>query len=96
MKAKLTRFTLLTLGLLCLNTTVMAGPGAAPMLMMMHGKMMMVMPMTKDMTYKSGTKVSMDGMVTMKNGQSMKLKEGDMISSEGMMMKPAALKSHGG
>lgn len=95
-KSKLTRIAAATLGLFCLGSTLMAGPGTMPMLMMMHGKMMMVMPMTKDMTYKSGTKVCMNGMCIMPNGKKMKLKEGDMVSSEGMPMKPAALKTHGG
>lgn len=96
MKANFLRLALLTLGLACLTPAAFAGPGAAPMLVMYDGQMMMLTPMTRDMTFKSGTKVSMSGMVTMKSGKTMKLHDMEMVSASGKVMSPAALHAHGG
>ncbi len=45
------------------------------------------MPMYKDMVLGNGTKVSTDGTVKMKNGESIKIKDGDMIYMNGNMGK---------
>ncbi len=60
--------------------------------MMKDGKMMVMKDgkstmMTEEMTMKDGTKVMTDGAVTMKDGKKMMMKEGDMMTMEGMMMK---------
>ena len=76
-----------------LAASALAGPG--PMLMMLHGQMVTVTPLEKDVTYDNGTKVTKDGTVMM-NGKKMHLKEGQAISPAGVMMKPSASQAHGG
>jgi len=78
--------TLTAVSMLCLSASVLAGP--APMFMMIHGHMMMVTPMTKDMKLKNGCKVCMNGAVISATGEKMRLKEGDMVSAEGVIMPP--------
>jgi len=61
-------------------------------ILMMDAKMHVVknnkqMPMYKDMTLGNGTKVSTDGTVKMKNGKTIKIKDGDMIYVNGTMGK---------
>jgi hypothetical protein len=92
--SKLTRVALSLAAILCLGSTVMAGPG--PMYMMIHGKMMMVTPMTKDVTLKSGCKVCAVGTFTDAKGKTVYIQEGQMVSPEGVLMTPAAKKAHGG
>lgn len=65
--------------------------------MMMDGKMQMMkdgktMPMDKDMTMGNGTEVMTDGMVKMKGGKTMTMKEGDMMDMNGKMSKMPAKK----
>jgi len=79
--------------MLCLGSTVMAGPG--PMYMMINGKMMVVTPMTKDVTLKNGCKICAVGTFTDAKGKTMYMKNGDMVSPEGAMV-PASHKAHGG
>ena len=93
-KSLLTRLAIVAIAGLTLGSTAFAGPGV--MYMMMHGKMYVVTPMTKDVTCKNGCKVGMDGMMSMPKAKGTMLKEGEMVSAEGVMMKPASLKAHGG
>ena len=90
----LTRMAITAISVLCLGASVMAGPG--PMFVMIDGKMMMVTPLTKDMTLKNGCKVCANGAVTSAKGKTIKLKDGDMVSAEGEKMAPLAKQSHGG
>ena len=92
--SSLTRMALTALSVLCLGASVMAGPG--PMYMMIDGKMMMVTPLTKDTTLKNGCKVCMNGAVISPKGKTMMLKDGEMVSSEGVKMQPLAKHTHGG
>ena len=92
--SKFNRVALSLAAILCLGSTVMAGPG--PMYMMIHGKMMMVTPMTKDVTLKNGCKVCAVGTFTDAKGKTVYMKEGEMVTPEGALMKPAANKAHGG
>jgi len=92
--SKITRVALALTAMLCLGSSVMAGPG--PMYMMINGKMMMVTPMTKDVTLKNGCKVCAAGTFTDAKGKTVYLKNGEMVSHEGVLMKPAANKAHGG
>jgi len=93
--SSITRLALTGVTLLCLSASVLAGPS---MFMMYHGKMMMVTPMTKDMKLKSGCKVCMNGAVISSTGTTMSLKDGDMVSAEGVMMPPSppSRHAHGG
>ena len=95
-KSLLSRLALVALAGLALGSTAFAGPGPMPVYMMMHGKMWMCTPMTKDMMCKNGCKVGMNGMMTMPKAKGMMLKEGEAVSADGVMMKPGALKLHGG
>jgi hypothetical protein len=45
------------------------------------------MPADKELTLGNGAKVTVDGNVTMKDGTKMKMKEGDMMTMDGEMMK---------
>lgn len=61
-------------------------------MMMKDGKMMQsmdgkTMMMEKTVTLANGTMVMTDGMVKMKDGKSMKLKEGECIDENGMITK---------
>lgn len=61
-------------------------------LMMMDGKMKMFkngkeMVMDKDMTLSNGTKVMKDGTMKTKAGETMTMKEGDVIYMDGKMGK---------
>ncbi|HXA14872.1 MAG TPA: DUF6799 domain-containing protein [Opitutaceae bacterium] len=78
----------------CLGSSVMAGP--EPMYVMINGKMMKVVPMTKDVTLKNGCKVCTVGVWTDAKGNTVMLKNGDVISTDGKLMKPQSSKSHGG
>jgi hypothetical protein len=92
--SKLTRVALALTAILCLGSSVMAGPD--PMFIMLNGKMMQVSPMKKDVTLASGCKVCFGGTLTDAKGKTVTLKNGDMVSGEGVLMKPAANKAHGG
>jgi hypothetical protein len=97
MMTKTSQFTRLALSLsaiLCLGSSVMAGP--EPMYVMINGKMMAATPMTKDVTFKSGCKVCAAGTFTDAKGKTVKIKEGQMVSSTGVLMTPAAKTAHGG
>lgn len=68
-------------------------------IMMKDGKVMMIMqgksmPLDKELTLSNGAKVTVDGSVTMKDGTKTMMKEGDMMSMDGTMMKHNA-KEHG-
>ena len=91
--SKLRSMAFASLALLCLGSSVMAGPG--PMYMMINGKMMTVTPMTKDVTLKNGCKVCAAGTYTDAKGKTTNLKNGDMVSAAGVMT-PAAKLAHGG
>ncbi|PZR18949.1 MAG: hypothetical protein DI539_15695 [Flavobacterium psychrophilum] len=61
-------------------------------LMMMDGKMKMVkngkeMVMDKDMTLSNGTTVTKEGTMKTKTGETMAMKEGDVIYMDGKMSK---------
>ena len=92
--SKLTRVALSLAAILCLGSSVMAGPD--PMYVMINGKMMKVVPMTKDVTLKSGCKVCTVGVWTDAKGKTVMLKNGDVILTDGTLMKPHSSKSHGG
>jgi hypothetical protein len=91
---RINRMALTAASILCLGASAIAGP-APMMFMMMHGKMMEVIPMTKDMSMKNGMKVSMDGTVMTPAGKKMMMKEGEMVSAEGMRMSPPSTHAHG-
>src|SRR5258708_40183232 len=92
--SKITRVALALTAVLCLGSSVMAGPG--PMYMMINGKMMKVTPMTKDVTFKNGCKVCAAGTFTDAKGKTVFMKNGQMVSAAGTLMTPAANKAHGG
>jgi CO dehydrogenase/acetyl-CoA synthase alpha subunit len=71
----------------------MAGPDRY--YMMINGQMMIVTPMTKDVTLKNGCKVCAAGTLTDAKGKTVNLKSGDIVSAEGVM-NPAANHAHGG
>jgi hypothetical protein len=91
--SKLTRWALGFAAMLCLGSSVLAGPGT--MYVMIDGKMMMATPLTKDVTFKNGCKVCAAGTYTDAKGKTMSLKNGDIVSAEGMMT-PASKNAHGG
>jgi hypothetical protein len=91
--SKFTRVALALSAILCLGSSVMAGPGIQ--YMMINGKMMVVTPMTKDVTLKNGCKVCAAGTYTNAKGKTVYMKNGDMVSTQGDMI-PAAKKAHGG
>jgi hypothetical protein len=66
------------------------------MYIMVQGKMMKLVPMTKDVKLKNGCQVCTGCQVKDAKGKATKLKNGDMVSAEGKVMKPAALSLHGG
>ena len=88
------RMALSLAAILSLGSSVMAGPD--PMYIMLNGKMMKVTPMTKDVTLKNGCKVCTAGTLTDKKGKTVKLANGEMISAQGTLMKPASQSAHGG
>ena len=92
--SKLTRVALSLAAILCLGCSVIAGPD--PMYVMVNGKMMKVVPMTKDVTLKNGCKVCTVGVYTDAKGNTVMLKNGDMISTDGKLMKPQSNKANGG
>ncbi|MDR3404074.1 MAG: hypothetical protein P4L99_16375 [Chthoniobacter sp.] len=92
--SKLTRVALALTAILCLGSSVMAGPD--PMFIMLNGKMMKVTPMKKDVTLANGCKVCFGGTVTDAKGKTVTLKNGDVVANDGSLMKPAANKAHGG
>ena len=91
----LIRLAVAALAAFTLGSTALAGPGPMPIYMMMHGKMHTVTPMAKDAVCKNGCKVGMDGMMTMPKGKPAMLKEGDMVTSEGVRMPAAMRKGRG-
>ena len=67
---------------------------------MKDGKMMVVadgktMPMTKEMTMENGTRCMTNGEYIMKDGKKMKMKEGEMMDMNGMMMNHGDMMNHG-
>jgi len=91
--SKLTRVALSLAAMLCLGSSVMAGPDR--IYLMLNGKMMVATPMTTDVTLKNGCKVCSAGTYTDAKGKTMTLKNGDMVSAAGVMV-PAAKQAHGG
>jgi hypothetical protein len=63
---------------------------------MINGAMMEITALTSDVTLNNGCKVCMDGTVVSPKGHVMKLREGEMLSSTGTKMSPAANHAHGG
>ena len=92
--SQFTRTALSLAAILCLGSSVMAGP--EPMYVMINGKMMKVVPMKKDLTLKNGCKVCTVGVFTDAKGKTVFLKDGDVVLSDGTVMKPHATKAHGG
>jgi hypothetical protein len=80
--------------ILCLGASAMAGPG--PKYIMINGAMMEITAITSDVTLDNGCKVCMNGTVTTPKGHTFKLKNGEMLSSTGVRMSPAANHAHGG
>ena len=89
-----TRTAMALAALLCLGSSVMAGP--EPMYVMINGKLMQVVPMKKDLTLKNGCKVCTVGVFTDASGKTMFLQDGDVVMSNGTVMKSHATKAHGG
>jgi hypothetical protein len=58
--------------------------------------MMVVTPMTSDVTLKNGCKICMNGAVTTPKGEVIRLQDGDMLTAKGVKMSPTALHGHGG
>ena len=90
----LTRLMITMTSILCLGASAMAGPG--PRYIMINGTMMEITAITGDVTLPNGCKVCPDGTVTTPKGHVFKLKEGEMLSSKGVKMSPAANHAHGG
>jgi lipopolysaccharide assembly outer membrane protein LptD (OstA) len=89
---KLLAVTILTLSFVNTGFTADHKDMAKDHIMMKDGKVMMVMqgksmPADKELTLGNGAKVTVDGNVTMKDGTKMKMKEGDMMTMDGEMMK---------
>jgi hypothetical protein len=61
-------------------------------IMMDHGKMMLMKmgkpasPMTSDMTMANGTKVTTAGLVIMRDGTKLEMKDGEMMMMDGKIM----------
>jgi len=89
----LTRLALTSLAVLCLGATVMAGP--SPMYMMINGQMMEVRPLPKDVKLKNGCTVCTNGAVITPKGNKTMIKNGDLVTSEGVI-EPLAKHLHGG
>ncbi len=90
---KLLAITILTLSFVSSSFTADDKDMAKDHIMMKDGKVMMIMqgksmPADKELTLTNGTKVTLDGNVTMKDGTKMMMKEGDMMTMDGEMMKP--------
>jgi len=92
--SKVTRAALALGAVLCLGSSVMAGPD--PTYIMLNGKMMKLTPMKKDVALANGCKVCFGGTVTDAKGKTVTLKNGDVVGNDGSLMKPTALKLHGG
>jgi hypothetical protein len=61
-------------------------------IMMKAGKVMMIKegkstPLDKELTLGNGAKVTVDGAVTMQDGNKVMMKEGDMMSMDGEIVK---------
>ena len=89
----ITRIAVTAVAALCLGASALAGP--VPMFMMVHGQMMMLTPMTKDIKLKNGCKVCTNGAVISAKGTTIALKEGDMVSAKGTVLPPSSSSLHG-
>jgi len=99
MKKLIASLAILTVAVLTLGSVVFAQDKMDPKMdikkdhcMMMHGKMHMMKggkttQMDKPMTLSNGTECSPDGTCKMKDGTTIKMKNGDMIDMDGNMMK---------
>ncbi len=90
----LNRLIITAASILCLGASAFAGPG--PRYIMINGVMMQITAISSDVTLDNGCKVCMDGTVTTPKGHTFKLKNGEMLSSTGVRMSPAANHAHGG
>lgn len=89
---KLLAVAILTLSFVSTGFTADDKDMAKDHIMMKDGKVMMIMqgknmPLDKELTLTNGSKVTVDGTVTMKDGTKMMMKEGDMMTMDGEMMK---------
>ena len=99
MKSKystLTRVMLAALAALCICTSAFAGPDRSLMFIKVDGQMMKLVPMTKDVNLGNGCTVCTRGIVSAKDGRTIDIKDGELVTSEGKVMSPAALHAHGG
>lgn len=85
---------LLIASVLGFGPAAIAGP--SPMYMFINGHVMELSPLKHDVSFKSGCKLCVSGSFTDAEGHSIALKSGDMVTENGVLMKPAANKAHGG
>jgi len=83
---------ILSLAFVSMGFTAEDHKGMADHIMFKDGKVTMVMggksmAADKEITLTNGAKVTPDGTVTMKDGQKMKMKEGEMMGMDGQIMK---------
>jgi hypothetical protein len=87
-----------TTGLVLAMVLALIGSAAASAadldgIMMDHGKMMMMKmgkpagPMTSDMTMANGTKVTTTGLMIMRDGTKLEMKDGEMMMMDGKIME---------
>jgi len=88
--------TLTGMAVICICSSVLAGPDRSAMFIKINGQMMQIVPLTKDVTLKNGCTVCTNGTITTPGGKTIAVKDGDVISAEGKIMSPAALHLHGG
>ena len=87
---------LAALAVVCICSSVFAGPNRSVMFIKLDGQMMKLVPLTEDVTLKNGCTVCTRGVVTTKDGKIINIKDGELVTSEGKVMSPAALHAHGG
>jgi len=88
--------TLTGMAVICICSSVLAGPDRSAMFIKIDGKMMEIVPLTKDVTLKNGCTVCTNGTITTPKGKTIAINDGDVVSADGKVMSPAALHSHGG
>ena len=93
---KLTRLALTALAAICMCSSVLAGPDPAIRFIKINGQMMKLEPMTEDVALGNGCTVCTRGVVTKADGQTVEIKEGELVTADGEVTSPLALHAHGG